>query len=179
MGKPLILEGNWLYRWIRSPNVSYSMCNFYGATTTANGWFLRKPHFTMEIFKFWEPVKWGGLKIIGPKYQKAHPYAKSGRTNRLADVAVALVWRYTMARKKVRENRHWKVVVYNTTPLLLRRDNNVKSMVLGTTNKLPDIIIIICTAAKWRITMHFTPVSSLVMGTKINKVTSSSITILL
>jgi len=44
----------------------------------------------MENFKFWEPVKWG-LKIIGPKYQKAHPYAKSGRTNRLAYVAVALV----------------------------------------------------------------------------------------
>ena len=54
------------------------MCDFY-----------EKPHFTMENFKFWEPVKWG-LKIIGPKYQKAHPYAKSGRTNRLAYVAVAL-----------------------------------------------------------------------------------------
>ena len=37
----------------------------------------------MENFKFWEPVKWG-LKIFAPNYQKAHPYAKSGRTNRLA-----------------------------------------------------------------------------------------------
>jgi len=79
------------------------------------GDFYEKTHFTMENFKFWEPVKWG-LKIIGPKYQKAHPYAKSGQTNRLAYVAVALVWRYTTSRKKVRENRHWKVdVVYNTT----------------------------------------------------------------
>jgi len=52
--------------------------------------FYEKPHFTRENFKFWEHVKWG-LKIIGPKYQKAHPYAKCGRTNRLAHVAVALI----------------------------------------------------------------------------------------
>jgi len=50
----------------------------------------KKPHFTMENFKFWEAVRWG-FKIIEPKYQKAHPYAKSGRTNRFAYVAVALV----------------------------------------------------------------------------------------
>jgi len=88
MGKPLILGVNWLYRWIRRPNVSYSMCNFYAATTTANGWFFtKKTHFTMENFKFWKPVKWG-LKIFAPNYQKAHPYAKSGRKNRLAYVAV-------------------------------------------------------------------------------------------
>ena len=60
------------------------------------GDFYEKPHFTMENFKFGEPVKWG-LKIIGPKYQKAHPYTKSGRTNRLAYVAVAYgrpLWTY-------------------------------------------------------------------------------------
>jgi len=51
------------------------------------GDFYEKPHFAMENFKFWEPVKWG-LKIFAPNYQKAHPYAKSGRTNRLAYVAV-------------------------------------------------------------------------------------------
>ena len=79
------------------------------------GDFCEKPHYTIKNFKFWEPVKWG-LKIIGPDYQKAHPSAKSGRTNRLAYVAVALIRRYTTTRKKVRENRHWKVdVVYNTT----------------------------------------------------------------
>ena len=53
------------------------------------GDFYEKPHFTVENFKFWEPVKWG-LKIFAPNYQKAHPYAKSGRTNRLAYVAVTL-----------------------------------------------------------------------------------------
>ena len=53
------------------------------------GDFYEKPHFTMENFKFWEPVNWG-LKIFAPNYQKAHPYAKSGRTNRLAYVAVTL-----------------------------------------------------------------------------------------
>jgi len=48
-----------------------------------------KPHFTMEILKFRDAVKWG-LKIFAPNYQKAHPYAKSGRTNRLTYVAVTL-----------------------------------------------------------------------------------------
>jgi len=42
------------------------------------GDFYEKPHFTMENFKFWEAVKWG-LKIFAPNYQKAHPFAKSGR----------------------------------------------------------------------------------------------------
>ena len=67
-----------------------------------------------KILNFGGAVKWG-LKIFAPHYQKAHPYAKSGRTNRLAYVAVTLLWHYTAARKKVRENRHWKLdVVYNT-----------------------------------------------------------------
>ena len=39
------------------------------------GDFYEKPHFTMENFKFWGPVKWG-LKIFAPNYQKAHFYAK-------------------------------------------------------------------------------------------------------
>ena len=53
------------------------------------GDFYEKPHFTMENVKFRGPVKWG-LKIFAPNYQKAHSYAKSGRTNRLAYVAVTL-----------------------------------------------------------------------------------------
>jgi len=53
------------------------------------GDFYEKPHFTMKNFKYWEPVKWG-LKIFAPNYQKAHPYAKSRRTNRLTYVAVTL-----------------------------------------------------------------------------------------
>jgi len=51
--------------------------------------FTKKTHFTMKNFKFWGPVKWG-LKIFAPNYQKAHPFAKSGRTNRMAYVAVTL-----------------------------------------------------------------------------------------
>ena len=38
--------------------------------------------------------------MFGPKYQKAHPYVKSGRINRLAYVAVAVFKRYTAPRKK-------------------------------------------------------------------------------
>jgi len=53
------------------------------------GDFYENPHFTIENFKFRGAVKWG-LKIVAPNYQKAHPYAKSGRTNRLAYVAVRL-----------------------------------------------------------------------------------------
>ena len=55
------------------------------------GDFYEKPHFAMDNFKFRGRVKWG-LKIVAPNYQKAHPYAKSGRTNRLAYVAVTLFW---------------------------------------------------------------------------------------
>ena len=51
--------------------------------------FYEKTHFTMEKFKFREAVKWG-LNIFAPNYQNAHPYAKSGRTNRLGYVAVTL-----------------------------------------------------------------------------------------
>jgi len=51
--------------------------------------FYKKPHFTMKNFKFREAAKWG-LKIFAPNYQNAHPYAKSGRTNRLAYVVVTL-----------------------------------------------------------------------------------------
>jgi len=54
------------------------------------GDFYEKPHFTMENFKFREAVKWW-LKMFVPNYQKAHPYSKSGRTNRLAYVAVTLI----------------------------------------------------------------------------------------
>ena len=96
---------NWLYRWIRRPNVFYSMCNFCAATTVENGWFLRKTAFynrKVYILRGWA---WG-LKIFGPKFQKAPPYAKSGRINRLVYVAVAVFWRYTAPRKKVNQNAH-------------------------------------------------------------------------
>jgi len=53
------------------------------------GDFYEKQHFTVKNFKFWAPVKWG-LKLFAPNYQKAHPYAKSCRTNRLAYVAETL-----------------------------------------------------------------------------------------
>jgi len=51
------------------------------------GNFYENPHFTMENFKFWETVRWG-LEIFATDCQKVHPYAKSGRTNRLLYVAV-------------------------------------------------------------------------------------------
>jgi len=76
----------------------------------------------MENFKFRGAVKWG-LKIFAPNYQKAHPYAKSGRINRLAYVAVTLFWHYMAARKKYARIAILKSrVVYNTTSLPRRRD---------------------------------------------------------
>jgi len=122
MGKPLIIRRNWFYRWIRRPNVFYSMCNCCEATTTANGRFFTKMHFTMENLKFWGSVKWG-LKIFAPNYQKAHPYAKSGSNKSFGVCGSDVVLTLSAARKKVRENRHWKLdVVYNTTSLPRRRD---------------------------------------------------------
>jgi len=53
------------------------------------GDFYEKPHFTMENFKFRKLYK-VRVKIFAPNYQKAHPYGKSGRTNRLAYLAVTL-----------------------------------------------------------------------------------------
>jgi len=52
----------------------------------------------MEKFDFGS-LGWG-LNVFGPKYQKAHPYAKSGRIDSLAYVAVAVFKRYTEPRKK-------------------------------------------------------------------------------
>ena len=65
----------------------------------------------MENFKFREAVKWG-LKIFAPNYQKAHPYAKYGRTNRLAYVAVTLFWHYTATRKK-----YARIAIWNSSRL--------------------------------------------------------------
>jgi len=53
------------------------------------GIFYENPHFTTKNLKFREDVKWK-LKIVAPNYQKTLPYAKSGRTNRLAYVALTL-----------------------------------------------------------------------------------------
>jgi len=63
---------------------------------------------TVGNFILREAVNWG-LKIFAPNYLKAHPYAKSGQTNRLAYVAVTQFWHYTAARKNIRENSHWKI----------------------------------------------------------------------
>ena len=51
--------------------------------------FYEQPRFTMKNFKVWEAAV--RLKIYGPnKYQMAHPYAKTGRINRLEYVPVAV-----------------------------------------------------------------------------------------
>ena len=44
----------------------------------------------MENFKFRGGCK-VGVNFFAPNYQRAHPYAKSGQTNRLAYVAVTLI----------------------------------------------------------------------------------------
>ena len=70
----------------------------------------------MENFKFWGPVKWG-LKNFAPNYQKAHTYAKSCGKKSFGVCGSSVVLTLDDGeKKKVRENRHWKVdVVYNTT----------------------------------------------------------------
>ena len=85
------------------------------------GDFYEKPHFTMENFKFWGPVKWG-LKIFAPNYQKEHPYTKSGRTNRLAYVAVALFWHSDEKKKYARIAIGNSMSSITLRPLPRRRD---------------------------------------------------------
>ena len=55
----------------------------------------------MENFKFWEAGV--GLKMFRPKYQNAHLYAKSGRINRLAYVAVAVLCYKAPRKTRTRE----------------------------------------------------------------------------
>jgi len=57
-----------------------------------------------------------GVTNFCTKLPKGTPLPKSGRTNRLAYVAVTCFDTRERREKKVRENRHWKLdVVYNTT----------------------------------------------------------------
>jgi len=128
MRNPLIIWRNWLHRWICWPNVSYSMCNCCGATTTADRQFLRKTTFYNEkfYFKFRGAVKWG-LKIFAANYQKAHPYAKSGRTNRLAYVAVTLFWHYITTTS---EKKYARIAIGNSmSSITLRRYRDVVILV--------------------------------------------------
>jgi len=76
----------------------------------------------MKNFKFREAVNWGWLKIFAPNYQKAHPYAKSGRTNRLAYVAVTLFHSIRRREKSTRESPLENRVFYNSTSLPRRPD---------------------------------------------------------
>jgi len=113
MGKPVIIWRNWFYRWIRRPMFPIRCATFVELRLQQMGDFYEKPYFTMENCQFREAVKWR-LKIFAPIYQKAHFYAKSGRTNRLAFMAVALFWHYTPAKKSMRESPLENRVVYNT-----------------------------------------------------------------
>ena len=62
-------------------------------------------HFTMEIVKFWDSGV--GLKSFGPKYQKEHPYAKSGQINHFGVCARrGVLMLYDVQKTKIRENAH-------------------------------------------------------------------------
>ena len=78
------------------------------------GDFYEKPHFTMENFKFREPVKWG-LKIFALNYQKAYPYAKSGQTNRFAYVAVTF-----FDTRERREKKYARIAIGKSKSITLR-----------------------------------------------------------
>jgi len=89
MGNPLLFGETDFTVGFADPMFSIRCATVVEVRLQQMGDFYEKPHFTMENFKFREPVKWG-LKIFAPNYQKARPYAKSGGTNRLAYVAVTL-----------------------------------------------------------------------------------------
>ena len=88
MGKPLIMKFDFTVGFA-DPMFPIRYATVVELLLQEMGDFYEKPHFTMDNFKFREAIKWG-LKMFAPNYQKAHPCAKSGRTNRLAYVAVTL-----------------------------------------------------------------------------------------
>jgi len=100
MGKPLILGGK-----PTLPLDSQSQCFLFTVQLLWSYDYSKWVIFTKNRILQWKilpvkPVKCE-LKIFAPNYQKAHPYAKSGRTNRLAYVAVTL---YTTSLPRRREN---------------------------------------------------------------------------
>jgi len=103
------------------PNFSYSKCNCCGATTTANGWFLRKTAFYNGQF-----YTLGACKVGVKNY-----YQTTKRHTLTPNLVEQIVWRMWQWRcfdtrerreKKYARIRHWKLdVVYNTTSLSRRR----------------------------------------------------------
>jgi len=87
-GNPLVFGETVFTVGFADPMFPIQCATFMELRLQQMGDLYEKLHFTMKNFKFWEPVKWR-LKIFAPNYQKAHPYAKSGRTNRLTYVVVA------------------------------------------------------------------------------------------
>ena len=82
MGNPLLFRETDFTVVFADPMFSIRCATVVELRLQQMGDFYEKPHFTMENIKFREAVKWE-LKIFAPNYQKAHPYAKYGRTNRL------------------------------------------------------------------------------------------------
>jgi len=139
MGKPLILGVNWLYHWIRRPNVSYSMCNFYGATTTANWWFLRKTGFYNGKFYILGACK-VRVENFCTKLPKGTPLRQIWSNKSFGVCGSDVVLTLESDDKKVRENRHWKLdVVYNTTSLPRRRENVTLAEKLNANMQIPSV----------------------------------------
>jgi len=107
MGKPFIFGKTDFTIGFADPIFLMQGGTFLELGLQTMGDFYEKPHFTMENFKYWKGG-WG-LKIFGPKYQKAHPYAKSGRINCLAYVVVAVFIAIRRREKKAHEIADWKL----------------------------------------------------------------------
>ena len=115
IGKPLILGETAFTIGFAAPMFPIQCTTFVELWLQQMGVLCKNPNFTMEIFNV-------GLRleIFGPKYQKAHPYAKSGRINRLAYVPVALFC--TAPRKSTQERPLETRVICNTASLPHRHD---------------------------------------------------------
>jgi len=88
-------------------------------------WLQKIGDFYEKGILHWNGGWKGGLKIFGPKYQKAHPNAKSGQIHCLAyvTVAVLILTLYGTEKEKCsRENPLETRVVYNTASLPRRCD---------------------------------------------------------
>jgi len=104
-------------------DVSYSMCNCCGATTTANGRLLQKTHFTMEFFLILGGCK-VGVENFCTKLPKGTPLRQiwSNKLFGICGSDVVLTVNGDGKKVPVRESPLENRVVYNTTSL--RRDFN-------------------------------------------------------
>jgi len=95
MGKDFVRKTDFTI-WFADPVFPIQCTTFVQLRLQKIGDFLTKNYILQ-----WKFLNFGdGVENLWTSAKKAHPYAKSGRINRLAYVPVVVFWRYRTPRKK-------------------------------------------------------------------------------